>query len=780
MLKDKHNQFNKLIWFLFAITIVITLAPFFKVGITTADDLSNYTRYLDGTVFSSSWIFARDAGRFYFIITIPIYSLPYVGDSFIFTKIIQNLFLLLSYAMAAILIKKFFNSREIALLFFLVLVMATPISTNYHIPFIAYPFYFTFSFALLISAVLLFIKYTETNKYKFLIFSAIIFFISLLFYETYLLFLLFFCIWLFVRNIKLSGGFKNVFKSKTTYKEVVPYASAGLLYVILYFGFRLLLKNEGEIYSGSSFAQNFSWKNFLTVLYELTHTVFPLQIFNLNIDYINRSELSFNSGATSFISILKNIELSTIVNVAIQLVIFIYLFLRLKNISGYKKLGLGILFSLLFAFLSHSALAMSAKYNDTIIATSIKGYVTSYYSYFGVWLAILLFVIIIYKLVKKNKYLKHFTIVIFSIAFAYISIINSYSNRVMARGWEQSQIRFSAIDEMIEKGAFNDCPAEALIFSPDIYWTNVFGYVPDTPDTQGFNWGKYINIKSGPKIDVILSSDRMIEAHNEFPDAKIFRLVKNYTSIENDILFVLAEVDKNSINWDKGKDMFVDATCTRAKVYYYSKSNDFVVQFKTVENANNGFALINSVDLSPISNGINQINVRDITDTGILANFDIEFDVPVYTESFSASNMIPKYSTAIDLIDQTNIKFSKINKIDTEVNVSAENEFPLALIEPISIDKSYDVISLNAQMEINIANQEIGFAIVIEIRDDKHEIVLWEGYDIKNESEVNFSKLINLVEMRDKNPKLLQLYVWNPNKCEFKINKVKNVSIKAL
>lgn len=776
MLKDKHNQFNKLIWFLFAITIVITLAPFFKVGITSADDLGNYTRYLDGTVFSSSWIFARDAGRFYFIITIPIYSLPYVGDSFIFTKIIQNLFLLLSYAMAAILIKKFFNSREIALLFFLVLLMATPISANYHIPFIAYPFYFTFSFALLISAVLLFIKYTETNKYKFLIFSAIIFFISLLFYETYLLFLLFFCIWLFVRNIKLSGGFKNFFKSKTTYKEIVPFASAGLLYVILYFGFRLLLKNEGEIYSGSSFAQNFSWKNFLTVLYELTQTVFPLHIFKLNHIYINQLELSYNSSATSFISILKNTDLSTIVNIAVQLAIFIYLFLRLKNISGYKKLGLGILFSLLFAFLSHSVLAMAEKYN-TVDAATIKGYVTSYYSYFGIWLAILLFAIIIYKLVKKNKYLKYTTIVLFSAAFAYVSIVNSYSNRVMARGWEQSQIRFSAINEMIEKEAFKDCPYGSLIYSPDMYWSDILGYVLVA---QGFNWGTYVNIKSGTQLNIISSADRMIEAHYELPDAKIYRLVKIHTSIDNDVLFVLAEVDKNSINWDKGKDMFVDATCTRAKVYYYSKSNDFVVQFKTVEIASDGFALINSIDIVPISNGINQINVRDIADTGILANFDIEFDVPVYTESFSASNMIPKYSTAIDLIDQTNIKFSKINKIDTEVNVSAENEFPLALIEPISIDKSYDVISLNAQMEINIANQEIGFAIVIEIRDDKHEIVLWEGYDIKNESEVNFSKLINLVEMRDKNPKLLQLYVWNPNKCEFKINKVKNVSIKAL
>ncbi|MFY9591614.1 MAG: hypothetical protein WAP54_06490, partial [Bacteroidales bacterium] len=279
MLKNKNSQFNKFIWFLFVITIVITLAPFFKVGITSADDLGNYQSYLSNSVFLNSWIFAKEFGRFYCIITMPIHSLSYVGDNFIITKIIQHLSLLFSYSMVAVLIKKNFNSREIALLFFLVLLMATPISANYHIPFIAYPFYFTFSFALLISAVLLFIKYTETNKYKFLIFSAIIFFISLLFYETYLLFLLFFCIWLFVRNIKLSGGFKNFFKSKTTYKEIVPFASAGLLYVILYFGFRMLLKNEGEIYSGSSFAQNFSWKNFLTVLYELTQTVFPLHIF---------------------------------------------------------------------------------------------------------------------------------------------------------------------------------------------------------------------------------------------------------------------------------------------------------------------------------------------------------------------------------------------------------------------------------------------------------------------------------------------------------------------
>ncbi|HPL05149.1 MAG TPA: hypothetical protein PLG05_08225 [Bacteroidales bacterium] len=776
MLKDKHNQFNKLIWFLFAITIIVTIAPFFKIGFTTADDLENYISYLYGSVVPESWIYARDAGRFYFIITKPLYSLPYVGDSFIFTKIIQHFSLLLSYAMVAVLIKKIFNSREIALLLFLVLLMATPITANYHMPFIAYPFYFTFSFAVLISAVLLFIKYTETNKYKFLILSAIIFFVSLLFYETYLLFLFFFCIWLFVRNIKQSGGVKNFFKSKTTYKEIIPFASAGLLYLILYFGFRMLLENEGDIYSGSSFAQNFSWANFVSVLYKLTQTVFPLYIFNLNLEYINRIDLSFNSGVTSFISILKNTELNTIVNVAIQLAIFIYLFLRLKNISGYKKLTLGILFSLLFAFLSHSVLAMAEKYN-TVEAATIKGYVTSYYSYFGVWLAILLFAIIIYKLVKKNKYIKYTTIVLFSVAFAYVSIVTSYSNRIMARGWEQSQIRFTAIDEMMKKEAFKDCPDGSLIYTPDMYWSDVLGFVLAA---QGFNWGTYVHIKSGTQLDFILSAERMIEAHYASPDAKIFRLVKIHTSIENDFLFVLAEVDKNSINWDKGKDMFMNATCTKAKVYYYSKSNDFVVQFKTVENANDGFALINGVDLSPISNGINQINLRDITDRELIANFDIELDVPIYTESFSASNMIPKYSTPIDLINPASVKFSQVNKIDTIVNVSAENQFPLSLAEPINIDKTYDVMSLNVQMETDMLNQENFFALVVEIRDNKDEVIFWESYEIKNESIVNFSKWVNFVEIRDKNPKLLKLYVWNPNQCEFKINKVKNVSIKAL
>lgn len=776
MLKDSNQSYNKFIWLLFGITIFITLEPFFKIGFTTADDIENYMSYLKGVVYSESWTYARHAGRFYFIITKPLYSLPYVGDSFLFAKIIQHLSLLLSFIMAAAFIKKVFNSREVSLLFFLVLLMATPVSANYHIPFIAYPFYFTFSFSMLLFAALLFIKYTETTKYKFLILSAFISFISLLFYETYLLFLLFFCIWLLVRNIKLAGGFKSFFKSRNSYKELIPFASAGILYLVLYFGFRMAFKSEGNLYAGSSFAQNFSWANFVTVLYELTQTVFPLHIFKLNQNYINQIELSFNSGSTSFISILKNIELNTVINVVIQLSIFIYLFLRLKNISEYKKLGLGILFSLLFAFLTHSVLAMAEKYN-TVEAATIKGYVTSYYSYFGVWLAILLFVIIIYKLVNKNKYLKYSAIVLFSASFAYMSIVTSYSNRIMARGWEQSQIRFLAMNEMIEKGAFKDCPAGSLIYSPDMYLSDVLGYVLVA---QGFNWGDYVNVKTGSKITIIRASDRMLDMHNRFPDAKIYRLVKLHTSIDNDFLFVLAEVEKNSIDWNKGNDMFIKATCKKAKVFYYSESNDFVIQFKTVDSANNGFALINGADLSPLSNGINQINLRDINDTGLLANFDLELDVPVYTESFSASNMIPKYSTAINLVDQSKVKFSQVNRIDTAINVGPDNVYPVSLLNSVPLDESYSAVSLTLHLDVEFATKESSFQIVMEIRNNANEVVFWDSQKMENMSEVYFTKLINLSELKDKKPSQLKFYLWNPDKHSFRINKIKNISIKAL
>jgi hypothetical protein len=216
MLQNIHQR--KFVWFLFILTIIISLSPFFKIGFTTADDLENYMSYLNGTLAEVAKLNAFHAGRFYFLITKPIYSLPYIGDSFVLTKIIQNLSLLLSYFLFSVLIKKVFKSRELAYIMFLLLILATPVSSNYFLPFIAYPFYFTFSFSLVLISVLLFIKYIDSGKYKFVIFSSVSFFISILFYETYLIFLMLMCLYILFRNISITKGFNKLVRSKIFYK----------------------------------------------------------------------------------------------------------------------------------------------------------------------------------------------------------------------------------------------------------------------------------------------------------------------------------------------------------------------------------------------------------------------------------------------------------------------------------------------------------------------------------------------------------------------------------
>ena len=76
-------QWNKIhIGILLLIVTAISLIPFFSVGFTTADDLEYYLTMLRGDLFEDAQSYAQNTGRFYFLITKPIYSLVYWLDNF--------------------------------------------------------------------------------------------------------------------------------------------------------------------------------------------------------------------------------------------------------------------------------------------------------------------------------------------------------------------------------------------------------------------------------------------------------------------------------------------------------------------------------------------------------------------------------------------------------------------------------------------------------------------------------------------------------------------------
>ena len=74
-----------------AVTAVLTLIPFFSVGFTTADDFQYYNTA------QTSWqiwmadakIYAESTGRFYFLVTKVFYYVPYLIDSFGYTKAVS-------------------------------------------------------------------------------------------------------------------------------------------------------------------------------------------------------------------------------------------------------------------------------------------------------------------------------------------------------------------------------------------------------------------------------------------------------------------------------------------------------------------------------------------------------------------------------------------------------------------------------------------------------------------------------------------------------------------
>ncbi|MDD2386651.1 MAG: hypothetical protein PHP52_07690 [Bacteroidales bacterium] len=771
----KINQEKLLICLMFVLTIVISLAPFFNIGFTTADDLENYMSLKKHMLFSEAWIYTKNAGRFYFIITKPLYSLPYIGDSFLLTKIIQIFSLLLSYSLFAILIKKLFNSKELALVLFLLLVMATSASENFHIPFIAYPFYFTFSFSILICSFLLFFKYTETQKYKYVIFSAIVLFIAILFYETYLVFLLFFCFYIFFKNLSSSKSLKKLLKSNTFYKELIPIVSAAVLYVLLYFGFRLMFLNETEIYHGSSFAKNFSFANYFSLITNLTKTILPTNLYHLSQNYIIQNSLSSGGHINNFWHILQNSNLLSIINTIIQMALFVFIALRFNKNISYKKILIGILVAFLFTISAHSILGLSEKYNAIENAT-IKGYVTSYFAYFGVWLIILLMSYLLIKLTHKIKYIKYAVIVVLSLGLGYVSIITSYSNDHLSRGWKKSQLRFTLLDDLLKEGAFDNVENGSIIYSPEIQNSDPLGGLLAEQD---FDWATYIQLKSQRDFYVAKNPKNLTLLAEQNPEAKIYRFIKTHTQKNTNFMFVIAEINKSTINFESMEDQFITATCNKADIHYYSPTKDFMFSFYP-KNSENKTAIINNCDYIKLNNGYNQININNINKNDKISSFSIKSEVEIYSEMFSITNMITNYTNKINIVDNNKILTNYYSLTDTLIVVESTNPYPIGFIPLTSLESAYSAISLSVNLEISNQQKDNKIQIITEIRDDQNEIIYWTSHVYYDIPIIDFNEIIILDDLKQYKPSYLKFFLWNSEACEFTIKKINNASIKII
>lgn len=632
--KRESFDISSFVLFAFILIAILTLHPFFKIGFTTADDLEYYMTALRGNLWQDAREYAVRSGRFYFLITKPLYSLPYLIDNFYFTKIIQYGFLILSFVLFAIVIRKILKIKEFALLAFLFLFVFLTVTPNYHIPVIAYPFFFTCSFSIFFASILFLIKYIELGRYEHLIASVIMFAIALLFYETYLIFLLFIVGFIFFRNIAERG--KGVFKSKTFYKEILPFALVGILYVLVYFIYRKIVQSGGIYYDGSSVATDFSLTNFFRVLYNYNKSAVPTYIYHDFRGTIEMHSTLAGGHQHNFWYMLKNLPISMFVNTLLQCFLFLFLFSKMKNTISWKKIGISVFVIGLLTFSVHILLGISEKYNQSGYWNNVDGYVTTFYSYFCITLLIAFFMYACMKACYNIKWLRVTIIAVFTVSLFYASIIIGYSNVHLSRAWERSQDRFSIIDKVLEKDILQNIPEGAIVYAGDI--THSLYDFGSGLGGRNFSWRDYIFLKTNRELDFYTNFERFRNAVEKKSEQDVYCITKYDNPKSKDILLTLSKIEKASLNIDNEENMYQYSVSSETMIYYCSPNKTFMFQFYIPDCSNDPIITIDNKQYSSNCK-MNTIIIENSNNKEEITSFKLKSTQPFLIKTFMVSTI---------------------------------------------------------------------------------------------------------------------------------------------
>jgi len=546
----------------YTVTAIITLLPFFQVGITNSDDFQYYnTAHSDWQYWlKDATIYAQGAGRFYFLLTKYFYYLPYLIDSYIWTKATQYLPLIGCYLLSSYITYRIFHSQRLAALTLLLLIFNMSVGYDWFSIPTAFPFYFTFSFIIFLSGILLFINYTEKNGYWRVLVSALLLFISYLFYENYLVFSLFFCCFILIRNWRHSG-FVQTLKSKQFYKEFVPYLAALALYMICYVGYRQYLIrtiDNIDIYNGAVVTHNFNLANFFTILSNCTFYTLPCRTFWLdNVRAILAENSPLVTGHyNSIFYILTHAPAIAYINALLQCCILWFIIQKadFKHLS-WKSIVISIVTAMLFAFSAHILIAITDKYNAD--CSWMQTYVTSFYSYFGIMLVCALIITASIKICSA-KQIRAIVCTLWCVLLFIGAVLSYYTNDLLGKEWKKTQNRITVTELVAQTNFFDKIPENALI-----YTTNAPFSEYDYSTLVRKNAHRYYHFAFNP--------EELLEQHTKLPDSPLYFIQTAESAKQGELLMAFSHItrlDTCDILHSKADE---------ADIFYYSPTKDYVL-----------------------------------------------------------------------------------------------------------------------------------------------------------------------------------------------------------
>ncbi|MEI7983124.1 MAG: hypothetical protein WCI71_15850, partial [Bacteroidota bacterium] len=531
-----------------------------------ADDFHYYLVARRGLIFADSLKFAQIAGRFYLYLVKPISGLPYIVDNPVIINLFQYIPLIFCFLGAAKILLTVTKSKEMAILYLLVFLLIMQVSKHTNLM-VSYPFYFSFSFLLLLLSVLLLLRYYGNKKKRLLIYSSLLFAVALLFYETYIFFLVFAAIIVISSNFKTDD--KKMVRIKKSCFQFSPFLLVGVIYLIIYFVYRIYYPSQ---YAGTSFAtKTVNFSSFFTVIWRLAYSSFPLTVYETSHNiFWDKSEM-----VTGYSPVLLNLLLRARVEWIVKGILVSWVGYKLLDSVPPIKLrtlfaGFGI--SVLLIFMPHIPLALTEKYTFCVENGDMIGYVTTFFSLFGTLLLITILLTYLVNLFNFNLTVKRVVIAVMVLGFYICSILTDFSNYYIAKDIRRANLRLYAVDELIKTDEFKSIPPNSPFYARDMY--NNPSYSAASLTEQMFNWFEYLEAKTGVYYPLGREAKIFLDYSKNLSQVPYFLTMRQAEKSE-DVSLVMAQMKPL-----QPQDSVVNHFADRALILYYSNYKYFTVSFR--------------------------------------------------------------------------------------------------------------------------------------------------------------------------------------------------------
>jgi hypothetical protein len=574
VIKDKIPLNSNVFYYLsLMIVAMITVYPWFYAGLACGDDMASVLITRFGKVFSNARFIAELQGRFQFLVALPVQNLAFAWDNMFIVKLFQVipiLFCLFLFYRIVLIITK---SRDLSALYVLLFFITAQVSGHTSL-FVNYPLYFTFPFSLLLLAYLLIDRFQKKNNYWTLIGSALLFATGLMFYEMFILFIWFAALAIIYHNF--AKGDRGVKLLKTVAFQLLPF----ILVVVFFLAAYVLYGHyHPSQYDGTKMASNTNiLGSFFAVLWGLTYTALPLTVYDASRAFFaNQSD--FIDGYHNIVPYLfAHARIEWLVKAVLVFGMSYFLLVRTPKIP-YRTLLIGFLLSVMFTFFPHIPLALTGKYIYYVTTQGMLGYVTTFFSLFGVLLFLSVSTAFVLNFTRNFTLLRHVTALVVAVGFVFCGFLTDFSNFYVCQDIHQANIRLYTVDEMLKSEKFKAIPPNSNMYACDL-WNNPSAMAGGLT-VQNFEWSYYFFAKAGLS-QVVFHNDSSFLSEVKKAQKPGYRILYKQAFKSDDALLALARLKQPGEN-----DARIDSVSDRILIVYYSKYKQFTVSFKKQASAVN-------------------------------------------------------------------------------------------------------------------------------------------------------------------------------------------------